>query len=957
MKSKKAILESIKGHYAQLQKAAAEAQIYYERYTSEIEEAYNRDVARIQAEHDAQVTQANEAYSAQLNAATESIKAAKQELGVLAAPWDSDLWESFDPADSRGLANETQVPGGVRVGNLDVLAKELPPIPALVPLITKGHLFIVSQGGAKTEALRLLQSVVTRLAVTFPPLTARFTFIDPLHLGNNFPFKLLPESIRGEIVYSEQDEIRAQMQAVTGHLRTVTQVNLARDFKSIEEYNEHAAEISEAYRLLCIADFPTSFDDDSARRLLSIAEKGVPTGVYIVMHIDMDSEMPRNFNMEALLRTGTVIKATADGLTMPLGAITYPLVADDLPQPDLFNQLLAKVAEEEKQRAFTGVPFERVLQSRSDWWAANSKDAIDVPVGLEGRDLLAFWLGKKDGRISSHALVGGKTGSGKSTLFHDLIASLTTTYSPDELELYLIDFKEGVEFKPYADKALPHARVVAIESEREFGLSVLKELGSELERRGLLFKEVNAQDLATYRSRTGESIPRLLMIVDEFQKLFEENDPIKEQASQIVADLARRGRAFGIHMILGTQSFNGVDISKAAKAQFATRVVLQSNIEDVQELLDPKSEADASLLQRPGQLIYNDDGGRHVRNKIGQAAWIPEEELSRLLGEISDLADREQYRRATPQIVFRGNEGSSLADNVQLNLLYDLPDWPSAQQVKTQLGLSDWIVAERPSLAWLGEAIEIKPHTSAAFRKRSRSNLLLVGSDEETVFGMIGGALVSLAAFYEPNDAQFYIMDMSQPDVPWSDACNLFAEYFDFHSIVVEKRRRVGREIDRLSALIEQRREQYNAGQEELGPAVFLVVAGAHRLPELRPIDSRGFRDPSEHARQLIKIITQGPELGVYTLLWYDRVKSFDDSLTRQSLSYFDRRVALSMSSDDSLVLLGESVAGKMQRYRAYYMDIERGLEKFKPYVLPQDAGARRQLFTSYSDRLRRRLE
>ncbi len=62
-------------------------------------------------------------------------------------------------------------------------------------------------------------------------------------------------------------------------------------------------------------------------------------------------------------------------------------------------------------------------------------------------------------------------------------------YSPDEVELYLIDFKKGVEFKTYAQHALPHARVVAIESEREFGLSVLERLDAELRRRGDLFRD------------------------------------------------------------------------------------------------------------------------------------------------------------------------------------------------------------------------------------------------------------------------------------------------------------------------------------------------------------------------------------------------------------------------------------------------------------------------------------
>ena len=78
-------------------------------------------------------------------------------------------------------------------------------------------------------------------------------------------------------------------------------------------------------------------------------------------------------------------------------------------------------------------------------------------------------------------------------------------YSPQELEFYLIDFKKGVEFKAYAANKLPHARVIAIESEREFGMSVLERLDQELKRRGDLFRQVGVQDLKGYRNAVRNS--------------------------------------------------------------------------------------------------------------------------------------------------------------------------------------------------------------------------------------------------------------------------------------------------------------------------------------------------------------------------------------------------------------------------------------------------------------------
>src|SRR5204863_7231055 len=132
------------------------------------------------------------------------------------------------------------------------------------------------------------------------------------------------------------------------------------------------------------------------------------------------------------------------------------------------------------------------------WWHGSSSKGLQVPLGRSGatgRQMLTLGQG-----TSQHVLVAGKTGSGKSTLLHVLITQLALRYSPDEVELYLVDFKKGVEFKTYSRHQLPHARVIAIESEREFGLSVLQRLDAELRARGDQFRRLRVQDLKGFRN-------------------------------------------------------------------------------------------------------------------------------------------------------------------------------------------------------------------------------------------------------------------------------------------------------------------------------------------------------------------------------------------------------------------------------------------------------------------------
>ena len=181
------------------------------------------------------------------------------------------------------------------------------------------------------------------------------------------------------------------------------------------------------------------------------------------------------------------------------------------------------------------VPYSKLLvkaQLTEDrWWTQKAVDFLQAPLGPHGANKVQLLtLGEK---TAHHAIVVGRTGSGKSNLMHVIITSLGLAYPPEELELYLIDFKQGVEFKPYALAALPDAKVIAIESEREFGISVLRGLDAELTRRGELFRTNNLNNIADYRHKVG-MLPRILLMVDEFQEFFSHEDAISSQARLIL---------------------------------------------------------------------------------------------------------------------------------------------------------------------------------------------------------------------------------------------------------------------------------------------------------------------------------------------------------------------------------------------------------------------------------------
>ncbi len=156
------------------------------------------------------------------------------------------------------------------------------------------------------------------------------------------------------------------------------------------------------------------------------------------------------------------------------------------------------------------------LQRDKEFWTKSSQHEVSVPVGWDiNHKEVCFEIGNEQ----NHTLICDHSGSGKSNFLHVLIQNLAFYYAPDEVQLFLLDYKEGVEFNAYvADTTLEHARLVSVASSVSYGITFLKWLYDEMEKRAELFKQFKVKDLNDYRKH--EKMPRLIVVVDEFQVLF-----------------------------------------------------------------------------------------------------------------------------------------------------------------------------------------------------------------------------------------------------------------------------------------------------------------------------------------------------------------------------------------------------------------------------------------------------
>ncbi len=926
----------------------------YPARVAALETALREDVERLERQRDERLAAADTLRDERWTVLTGRWREAREATAAVygeASRLDAAAFRPWAELADEAAALPSEPPPGLRFGSLGLSLERVPggvssvpelnafgPVawtqPATVPWPVAASLVLRTSAEQKEISSAMMQAIMLRIATGIPAGQSRFTIIDPLGLGKQFAgFMHLAdhdELLVTSRIWTEPQLIEQKLADITEQMEVVIQKYLRNEYASIGDYNAEA-EVPEPYRFVVVANFPANFTETSARRLASIASSGPRCGVYVILSVDPSQQMPAGFSLAEVEQHATV-------LTLEDGEFTWadpefsrwPLEVERAPPDELFTRIIQRVGRAAKAAKRVIVPFDRVAPPAEEWWHGSTADEVLAPLGPAGAKKLQFLkLGKG---TSQHCLIAGKTGSGKSTLMHAMITSLALQYSPDEIQFYLIDFKKGVEFKLYDHYALPHARVIAIESEREFGLSVMEQLDRELKRRGDLFRELSVQNVAGFR-QTGHSdpMPRILLLIDEFQEIFVEDDKIAQDAALILDRLVRQGRAFGIHVLLGSQTLGGsYSLPRATMGQMAVRIALQCNEADSSLILSDDNTA-ARLLTRPGEAIYNDANGMVEGNNPFQVVFLTDEQREQYLGDLRKLADRRTDIPQLERIVFDGNQAADPALNPLLGEMLD----------QGTVGGQELLAP----LAWLGDAIAIKDPTAAIFRRQGGANMLIAGQREDLGTSLLALSIVSLAAEHDPHPggalgraARFVVLEPAiaeeKPDIMLAN----LAKHLP-HEIELAGRLGVADALAALAAEVKRRLDE----QVLDGEAVFLVVRDLGRFRELRKADGDfgfggfgGEEKKATPADNLLTVLRDGPPVGIHVITWCDSLTNLQRTFDRGAIKEFELRVLFQMSSSDSSTLIDSPVASKLGPNRGLFIHEETGtLEKFRPYAFP----------------------
>ena len=889
-----------------------------------IDEKYATDMKTFAEEEEAETKDLKNNWDTGLKAYIENIKNQQSLVEKEHLQWN-DSWEDWVPPSSACKA----IPLATCEIDLSRVGGELPksqelelPVesPLHIPICTalpdSASFLIKTNGNNRDKAIAQLQNAMMRSLTAIPPGKAKFTLIDPVGLGQSFAGVLhladYEESQLLDRAWTEPRHIETQLARLTEHMETVIQKYLRNEFKTIDEYNQQAGEIAEPYRFLVIADLPNNFSENAAKRLASIITSGARCGVYVIIHQDQSMPLPSGIEESTLNRIQTRFIAENNHLIIDNEEFKdIPLLSITPPTESITTAIVKKVGDTAENTNRIEVPFDVIAPKEDELWSRSTTDKVAIPLGRAGASKLQnLTLGRG---TAQHALIAGKTGSGKSTLLHVLITNLALWYSPEEVEFYLVDFKKGVEFKTYATHKLPHAKVVAVESDREFGISVLQRIDEELKKRGELFRDLGAQDIAGFRERSDEPMPRILLIIDEFQEFFIDDDQVAQEANLLLDRLVRQGRAFGIHAIMGSQTLDGAyTLSRSTMGQMAVRVALQCSEQDSYIILNEDNAA-ARLLSRPGEAIYNDAAGKVEGNSPFQIVWLDEKLRETFLNKLATKDNGESGN----MVVYEGNKPVYLENNTA---------YKNATKSNKPLAAK----------AWLGGAMAIKEDTAAILRPTAASNLLIIGQQEETTTGMIGNSILSIDKQFPPEYGRFILLDGTPADSLQAGYILELAKQLQCPTNEIGIRE-VNTAMQSLSTELVERMT-HGVGNRE---TIFLVINALHRYRDLRRDEddfsfSMNNEDkPKTPAQILTDVLKEGPPLGIHVIAATDTLANLNRTFDRQAMREFDLRVLLQMGSNDSTNLIDAPNASKLGMHRALLYSEETGtIEPFRPYAI-----------------------
>jgi hypothetical protein len=900
----------------------------------------------------------------------------------------AEILDSLRELEDSPGAPEADYPDEIMIGAMDIpvslpdvivkhLQKKLPVsfssgksfrVPFAGPMDEPVQILVDYDADQKDIVMEGIQAFIMKLIRFMPMFSYSLTYIDPNERGANLgSLQKLCSITYFDVckkVYASREDIQSRLKDLEAFV-DATIADLA-GINSVYEY-DHKKNPLIIRHFIFINDFPDNFDRSAMESLDVLLKNARKCGMSMIFTTakgtsDFPVEITENFKIITLRGGAGKIKYEG-GL--------YDFLFDEMPE----NR--ERYIENFKTLCNEGIKFDNSFHK---YFSINgppkygdATGGLKIPFAVDSRaKLVDFELGSA---LTAHAMMSGSTGSGKSTTLHMLIISIIMKYRPDDVQLWLVDYKR-LEFEIYMRNTPPHVKLIGLERSPEFTFSLLDMIDVEFQKRTELFKKVNADDIQAYRKQGGK-IPRIVLVIDEFHQMTQaiQDD---QHYRMVLENILSEYRALGLSCVFSDQAISSGlrGLSEKGKMQITTRIAMRNDLVEMRETLslDYSFYTDElkSKMNRmsEGDVIFK----REIKDKAGEKQIILDKYRTVYISkpEIRDVIDwvkRNNIQPAEKALVVDGRNRSRF-------------DPETVREYEEAGG----IAKGKQIPIYTGTPANLDPCFCFFLREKMDSNIMVIGANDDMRAAV---AYWSVYSFKRQHDCKVYIF-AGEDDELYSQYRGRFEELADGNTVVTTDLAKICGVIDGIRNNLKSEdvrtlivwlgleliAEEFPFLQEKTkssgvqtsstapassGPASFSAVdkltadidamlnAGNDSAPKPEEKSGNSVEDtiagwvndigkPNEPAAynagpDIQEIITRGSRYGVFTFVTYSSYKLLRDTKFVKTEN-FEHKIAFKMSTDESSNYLGRGAhaSGLDDITAVYYNGI--GVKSFRPYEL-----------------------
>lgn len=776
-----------------------------------------------------------------------------------------------------------------------------------------GQNFVInySNKSANKAEARLNQLVVDML-LSLPSRSINIHFVDLAFSAQaSFLTRNLDEKIYGKLISSSND---------WNHLKDSLREKMAKaleEYGDVAKYNDSKNRVVVPYDVVVINDYQKCVNEMSD--LDALFENGHKGGIYFILMNNLDFKSDRDIDsLMALKDFYQVLEAENFG--------NYSKDAFIRCTPILDTPILAKACfnyinegAELPQVAVASVDYDKILSKGFE----TIGKAMVIPVGSsENGELVDFTI---DTVSHIHCFIIGQSGTGKSVFLHDVIIGAMAKYSPDELELYLMDFKiGGVEFNRYRNEK--HVKALLVDnSDIQITLEILRDISNKMRERGKQLRASGVSNIVEYNQvNPTKKMPRIVFIADECHVMFptmnSKDTKLYREISEILQKIAKEGRSQGVHLVLATQTIAQAEISSEILNNISDFYLLKCSPSDSERLV--RGSVDTTSGLKTGQVLHHDID----HDVVFKSTYLPTSQTLEIIKKINDKTKASKNE----QFYFVGSQIFEIDDEVK-NLLIEKGDAIS-----------------------FGRSIDTKMEPVVIpLRNEYADNVMLFGiNDEEQVSRTTMASIKSLRI----SNKNIKIKVINCLSAEQRNTTKKLNDWENKGEIELLNPQNCGGELVNIA----------NSIMERTAEPTVLYILGQERFRELRmdmeiaftkptvAVDDFGFDSSmftagdsgsmnfNSYQKAIEYILKNGAEVGVHVILQIDKPKQllFSDYMSAKDFFNMFHHLIMLKSDENAVNSLGmsddlklENLSSDIERLRAiYYNETNNSYTLFTPF-------------------------